>query len=284
MSEQNNNPLLERLNKLPGITVRMPSKGLFYKNNELDDSVHDGEVVVHPMTLTDELVMKSPDMLFQGTAIDSVFKRCIPQIKKPLELLMGDIDYLLTQLRRVSYGATIPFVYECDCMKKEEHVKKAEKLKLAGELEYQIPISDLIATTKELTPSDFHQYKVSLDNGQTITLRPLRFCDFLKMQQINDNDEALDRNKLEEMVVDNLTSITISVDEISDPEQIREWYKVLPRLYTEKITNKLKELSTWGIDFKYSIVCKVCKEKKDITTQLNPVYFFTLPSSPEMKN
>ncbi len=31
------NPLLRRLNKLPGITIGLPSKGLFYTNGELDE-------------------------------------------------------------------------------------------------------------------------------------------------------------------------------------------------------------------------------------------------------
>jgi len=75
------NPLLERFNKMPPETFRMPSGGALYKNGEIDDDVIDGEIIIYPMTTVDELTMRSPDMLFQGTAIENVFRRCMPRLK-----------------------------------------------------------------------------------------------------------------------------------------------------------------------------------------------------------
>ena len=80
------NPLLSKV-RMPGETYRLPSNDLFYHNDELDPSVRDGEVHVYPMTAVDEIIMKSPDMLFSGKAVEEVFLRCVPQIKKPMELL-----------------------------------------------------------------------------------------------------------------------------------------------------------------------------------------------------
>ena len=76
------NPLLERA-RLPGQTFTLPSKGLFYKHGEVDDSVlaAKGEVMVYPMVTLDEINIKTPDKLLNGTAITDVFKRCMPSPK-----------------------------------------------------------------------------------------------------------------------------------------------------------------------------------------------------------
>lgn len=273
------NPLLARLNKMPGTTIRLPSRGMFYHSGEIDDECVEGEVNVFPMTTTDELMMRTPDMLFQGTAIESVIKRCIPQIKKPLELLVGDIDYILTQLRRVSYGSHIPVNYDCDCAKDADEKKKRKQ---AGDNEYLIPVEHFIRNTKELSVKDFNkQFKVQLDNGQNVTLHPLRFSDFIKIQQMHDSEAMKNIENVKEFVATNFASVTQSVDEIDDKEMIKAWYRELPRLETEKIKRKLDNMDDWGIEFKYTIKCRHCKEDRELTTQLNPVYFFMLPSSPE---
>lgn len=276
------NPLLERLNKMPGTTIRLPSRGIFYKEGELDGECVDGEVQVMPMTTTDELMMRSIDMLFQGTAIENVIHRCLPQVKKPMRLLVGDIDYILTQLRRVSYGTHIPMNYECTCAKTEEEQKKRNE---AGDNEHLIPVDHLIQNTKELDIKDFNKtFKVTLGNKQVVVLQPLRFDDYIKLQQMDNPDLIKDKEGLKEYVAANFTSITMSVDEITDPDLIKEWYMELPRLESEKIKRKLNSMNAWGIEFKYSVTCRFCKEKKELTTQLNPMYFFMQPSSPETQN
>ena len=65
------NPLLSKLN-MPGATFKLPSCGLFYTSGEITPDVVDGEVHVQPMTGYDELLLKSPDMLFSGQGVNKV--------------------------------------------------------------------------------------------------------------------------------------------------------------------------------------------------------------------
>lgn len=272
------NPLLKRLSRLPGLTVALPSKGIFYTHGELDDEVIDGEVVVHPLTATDELMLRSVDMLYQGTAIETVFKRCIPQIKAPMQLLVNDVDYLLTILRKISYGLQIPIRYNCECVTDEE---EQDRINAAGDNEYLIPVDHFIEKTKQLDPKNFNkEFKVTLENGQVVTIQPIRFGDFIAINQTND-DDFKDVEFIREYVATNLTAITLSVDDITDKHMIKEWYKELPRLDSERIQKKVEDMTPWGVDFTYEITCNQCKQKKKLTHHLNPVHFFTLPSSPE---
>ena len=100
---------------------------------------------------------------------------------------------------------------------------------------------------------------------------------------MQDQEAMKDVENIKEFVATNFAAVTQSVDEIDDKEMIKEWYKELPRYETEIIKSKLDAMDDWGIEFKYTIKCKHCKKDKELTTQLNPVYFFTLPSSPEMR-
>lgn len=275
------NPLLQRMNKLPGLTIQLPSQGVFYTDGELDPECVDGEVVVYPMTTTDELIMRSPDMLYQGTAVKEVISRCLPQIKKPMQLLVADVDYIMTNLRRISYGTHIPVRYNCECF--SDNVEELDKINAAGDNEYSIPVDHFIQNTKNVDAKNFSKdYKLEVSTGQVVTLRPLRYCDYIKLHQM-DPETIKDVEQIREYVAVNFSALTKSVDEVSDPELIKEWYKSLYRFDTQKIREHLDNVTPWGIDFSYKIKCRHCKKEKELVTQLNPVYFFMLPSSPERK-
>lgn len=267
MSEQVN-PLLSRINHMPGETVRLPSLGKFYKNGELTEDSFDGEILLKPMTMTDEIMMKSADMLFQGTAIERVLQRCSPNIKSPLDLLSTDVDYLLTQLRRISYGPNveIPFVCAADGCGHEQEVI--------------IPLEYFISSSKEIDNEDFERkftVKTVSDN-RTVHLKPITFRDWIRINQTNVESLA-DPTALEEYVLDSYTSIILSVDDISDRAMIKEWLGVLPRKDSKKIIDSIKNLQDWGPTFKYKAKCSKCKHVNELTTELNPTAFFTGPSS-----
>ena len=114
-----------------GSTFQLPSRGLFYKKGELRDDVEMGEVHVHPMSAYDEILMKSPDQLYSGESVDKVFRRCIPQILNPSELISKDVDFLLVCLRQVTYGNDMEVTYTHSC----EDAKSNS---------YIIPLSDFI--------------------------------------------------------------------------------------------------------------------------------------------
>lgn len=260
------NPLLKRKNKFPGETFRLPSKGLLYFNNELDEEVTDGEVTVYPMTTLDEIYMRTPDMLFQGTAIDTVFKRCIPQIKKPLSLYSNDVDFLLTCLRKVSYGDHITISHTC---------QKCENNKTN---EYNIPLNYFIQNSKEFTIEDMNNLKLILSSNENIILRPLTFKEMLKTMQMNET-EIKTPEEMNDLLAETLASTIRSVDEVEDKEFIIDWIKVLPSKIISEFSDKLETLNKWGPKFEYQVECKGCKEKQELSTILNPLYFFMLPSS-----
>jgi hypothetical protein len=266
--EKRENPLLAKLHKIPGVTFRLPSRGLFYKNGELDPEVEDGEVVVHSMTAVDELVMKSPDMLFQGTAITQTILRCVPQIRNAEDLLVHDVDFLLTCLRKVSYGPNITLTHKCKLCKDPK------------EIEYQIPLSHFIQNTKELTEEDFKNMRFNLADMYDVRLKP---CTFMQMIKVIQAGEKLNATSTSEEIMNwvnqSLAAVIKVVDSISAPEDIIEWLSALPVAMRTTLSESVANLNKWGPEFKYTTKCLTCKKEIEFLTNVNPTSFFMQPSS-----
>lgn len=275
MSEEENvevvevkvNPLLTKLKKrIPGESFRLPSRGIFYTNGELDPEVDNGEVVIYPMTTIDELKLRSPDMLFQGTAVTEVIARCVPQILQPKMLIAADVDFLLTALRKVSYGPHLPVKHKCtECASPEK--------------EYNLSIDHFIKSSREISPEQYDAMSVTLDD-YVIKIRPCVFSEMIKILQ--SANESLDSaEKVSALIDSSLAAIIRSVDKIKDKALIIEWLQNLPRGLKDELSVLVEGVNDWGVEFNYDVKCEVCGHVNNIKTSLNPVNFFTLPSKPE---
>jgi len=258
------NPLLAKI-RLPGITYRMPSQGLFYHSGELDTSVKNGEVEVFPLTTLDEFTLSMPDKLMSGKAIEEVFARCIPQVKKPLDLLAKDVDYLMVALRQVSFGDDIEVLYKHTCEK-------------AKERKYDINVQEIIRNSKEIDPTIIgEKFSLELPNGQKITMKPMTYGDIVKIlhdQAMQKEDEQTDL-QLMNITSHTFASVIDSIDGTSDRAFIVEWFEHIPASYKRMIQNKVDGMTDWGTDFGVKRVCKDCKEEIEIQVSANPVSFFT---------
>ena len=317
--ENNENPLLKKI-RLPGKRFRLPSKGLFYHNGELDESVVDGEVEVFSMTTVDEITLRSPEFLYSGEAIERVFKRCVPEIKKPLKLLSRDVDYVLACLRVVSYGGIYQIDTYCpDCEEKQEQINegrvkefleevrvKAEEQEVAFDLAmldekvqnrlatlsnrrstehtYSIDLEGIMQNnTTEISKEEYTKYNITLTNGQEICMTPLRMDSAVAAHQFQNNDNTLDLTVIEEYVSFLIACTVLSVDGVTDWDNICEWAQALPLTFKREMEVKTKKFGSWGTDFTYVVKCKEegCGHERNISTLLNPITFFMIPSESE---
>jgi len=255
------NPLLARVH-MPGSTFKLPSGGIFYTDNELDASVVDGEVHIHPMTAFDEVLLKTPDLLFSGEAVEQIFKRCIPQIMKPKELFSKDIDFLMVCLRKITYGDTFQLIYTHDC-------------KDAKSQEYSISIDYFINNTKRIDPTTIGKmYTTKLPNDQVIKMHPPRFKDVIKMMQSYDPSANLTPEEETASIVDTIMSVISSVDNIDNKDMIKEWLTTISAGWMTKLSEAIEKTSDWGPDFVYETKCKDCGKKMKVTAPINPLSYF----------
>ena len=256
------NPLLAKA-KLPGRIFQLPSRGIFYTHGELHETVKNGELHVQPLSAMDEIIMKNPDQLFSGMAVQQVFATCVRGVAKPTELLAKDVDAIMLFLRTVTYGPNFEYTVKHQCKDAKDH-------------SYVANIDQMIAELPMIDPTTVDKvYQVELQNGQVVKLRPNRYSQVIELIKHNQGkteltieDQKLNfRNMMQGMVE--------SVDGVSDPKLINEWLDELQSTFTSRLMSKMDDVNNWGPNMQWKTKCADCGETFDVELPINPVSFFT---------
>ena len=106
-----NNPLRQYFRR-PAIYLSLPSKGKGYEPGVIN-MPDTGELPVFPMTAIDEITSRTPDALFNGSAVVEVIKSCVPDILQPWKILSTDLDAVLIAIRSASQGNDMELDTQC---------------------------------------------------------------------------------------------------------------------------------------------------------------------------
>jgi hypothetical protein len=107
----NTNPLKQYFRR-PEIYLKLPSGGNFYPEGSID-LPENKELPIYPMTAIDEITSKTPDALFNGTAVVEIIKSCVPNIKDPWSIPSIDLDPILVAIRAASNGNLLDIESTC---------------------------------------------------------------------------------------------------------------------------------------------------------------------------
>ena len=239
---QNTSNPLQKYFRQPKLHVRLPSGGKYYPPGSLD-LPESGEVAIYPLTAKDELLLKTPDSLMNGTATADVIKSCVPQIKQPWYMPSLDVDALIMAIRIATYG---------------ENMTITVKVPNAGnEKDFTIDLNSVMAPLMSATYAD----TIKL-NDMTITLRPLMYSEFTKdalrsfeeqrvYNLVNDdtvpNEEKMERfreafNRLTDLTVETVAK-SIAKIELMDGQVVND-----PKHILEFMQNTSKEFYTTILD------------------------------------
>lgn len=116
--EKQRNPLTAYMRR-PKVFLKLPSGGKFWSEGSLD-MPENGELPVYGLTAKDELLIRTPDALFNGRTTVDVIRSCVPNIKNAWMMPSIDVDAVLIAIRIASYGekmemnVTIPGTQETE--------------------------------------------------------------------------------------------------------------------------------------------------------------------------
>ena len=113
----NTNPLKNYF-RTPGLHLKLPSGGKGWPPGSLD-MPPTGDIPVLPMTAVDEITYRTPDALFNGSAIVTVIQSCCPNIKNAWAAPSMDITALLIAIRLASYGNDLEVASVCPACQTE---------------------------------------------------------------------------------------------------------------------------------------------------------------------
>lgn len=293
------NPLLNRFNKMPAESFDLPSRGEFYNNGELDPEVVNGKILIFPMTTVDEITMKSPDMLYDGTAIEKVFSRCMPQIKKPLKLLANDVDYLMVCLRMVTYGNLLEIYWDCPkCKKSEDDLPNDEigdsslqdGVRISHRHEddrvddfinakptYEVNLSKFINDTKKIPSKNDERFTIKLISGEIVKLRPSTYEEITNIYKY-DIKTLKTPEELSNYIIESVLTVVESVNGHTDKDDIAEWAAKCEAPVLDDLRQKMSVANDWGTNFDYDFTCRKCNKTTNVSIPLNPIHFFSKPS------
>ena len=105
------NPLSQYFRK-PIMHIELPSSAKYYAKGVLT-LAESGDIPIYPMTALDEITYKTPDALFNGSAVANVIRSCIPAISDPWQIPTIDLNLLLTAIRIASIGSDMEIESTC---------------------------------------------------------------------------------------------------------------------------------------------------------------------------
>ena len=273
-----NNPLRQYFRR-PALHLSLPSKGQYYPEGSLE-LPESSELPVYPMTAIDEITSKTPDALFNGSAVVDIIKSCIPGIKDPWQIPSMDLDAILIAIRSATNGNELDISSTCP--------------KCENEGEFKINLSYLLSTIKA------DNYDNVLHVGELqIKFKPLSYkevnegntAQFLMQRQIRemqvmDETDIEARNKRSselmkdiqkinaDLICKTIESISVETMVVTNRDHINEFIDKCDRNTFESIRTHVSTVRENSTIKPQKIKCVNCSHEYNQELALNITDFF----------
>lgn len=273
-----NNPLKQYFRR-PSVYIKLPSNGTGYPENAID-MPENGELPVYPMTAIDEITVRTPDALFNGTAIAELIRSCIPCINDPWAVTNVDLDAILVAIKTAS-SASGTMELDSTCPKCEDtstySINLAAVLSTIGKPDFdtELDLGDLKVKLKPLS------YKAVND----ASLKQFEFQRVLNQLETIEDDDT--RNKTVQDYLERVTDLTMDLlsqsveyiqtpasQKVSEKEFILDFLKNCDRNLYTTIRDHSAKLRAESEIKPMTIACPSCGNQFEQTITLNPADFF----------
>jgi hypothetical protein len=273
------NPL-NKYFRQPAIYVKLPSKGRYWLDDAIDMPVTE-ELPIYPMTTKDEVILKTPDALMNGSGVVDVIHSCCPNIKNAWAMPSVDVDTVLIAIRIASFGHEMDFSAQCPhCQEENTYAKDLRDcLAVIKAPTYDDPVyvhDDLAVTLKP--QAFFASNKANLINFEEQKM--MKAIENVKLDPEIRNKEIQDSmRRLLEIGLDNLTASTscITLDdgtEVTDPEFIREFYSNTESTVVKIVQDRMAALNLKAGIPPFNVECDSCHGEYTVPVEFNYSSFF----------
>lgn len=268
------NPLQQYFRR-PVLYFSLPSKARYY-TDEVVDIPPNEQLPVYPMTAIDEITARTPDALYNGTAMVDIIKSCIPNIKDPWKINSIDLDAIIVAIKIATGGEEMDIDSKCPACEEESKygVNLIAILNSQNEVNYDqtLNIGDLKVRFKPLTYQEIN--KINLAQFEVRKLLGM-----LSEQQ-EENQEYIKENMhrlnsiLTEMLTETIECIITPETTVSDKTYISEFL-----INCDKKTNNLIRDTSISLKEQNSIrpikiKCINCQHEYHQSINLNVTDFF----------
>lgn len=279
------NPL-QRYFRRPALWVKLPTLGKWYQNNEVHYNEH-CEVQVYGITAIDEIMINTPDALFNGHALESVIESCIPSVHNVKSLMQPDLEALFVGIKSASNNGKYEINRTCK--------------KCSHENTFDLNCNQLLDNMKYVEDSDT---VVDIGNDIRVHVKPYDFVMrslFIKRQleerktlALIENDKEIDDSLLkaskyakniEEMtrltfrlISESIVAVEIlgkDAQFVTDKDHISEWMTSVNKNTASSIIDAVNALNLLGPVRSTTATCQNCNHTWEEPLNFDPTVFFT---------
>ncbi|NBW58564.1 hypothetical protein EBR43_12485 [bacterium] len=278
MESKAQNPLAKHFRQ-PAIYLKLPSNGQFWPESAINLPAN-GEIAIYPMTTRDEITLRTPDALMNGSGVVSVIQSCCPEIIDPWQMPSIDVDAVIIAIRIASYGHEMGLNSACPNCKEFN--------------DYSV---DLRYVLDNITMPDYSKY-IEYESLR-IKLCPQPYFSFNRSNQTQYEEQkllqAIENSSMDELVRANeinkhmetiidlgIETLSTSTEYISingeskviDKNFIKEFYENAPAALIKKIQEQLSDFNTKGAIKALNVSCQNCKHEFDLQLTFDYSSFF----------
>lgn len=271
------NPLSKHFRQ-PAIYLKLPSKGRFWPEGSIDITAT-GELPIFPMSVRDEIALKTPDALMNGAGVADMIKSCIPNIRDPYVCPTVDLDAILIAIRLASYGTGMDISARCmSCQETNEVTVNLtgllDNMRMSG---YEDANIDNLKF--EFKPQTFRD----LNAANQVTFEEQKLLALVADENMPD----LEKNERFKVSFQRLTDLSlgtvmnsirsITTDEgikVTDSTQIREFFDNCDRKTYDAVKTKIDEFNSSNKLRPVKITCQHCSKEYESDLVFDQSNFF----------
>lgn len=272
------NPLAKYFRQ-PAIHMKLPSGGAYWPEGSIEIPLT-GELPIYPMTTRDEITLRTPDALMNGSGVVDVIQSCCPAIKDAWKMPNIDVDAVLIAIRIASYGNSMDVDTKCP------HCGEANKHGL-----------DLQNCLGSISSPNYNNQLES--NGLKIKFKPVTYFGANKESSVDFEQQkmmqALERadldeetraqeiyNSMQRLISINTNTLSNSTDyiempdgdKVRQPEFISEFYNNAPGVLVKEIQTKLSQFNIAAGIKAQIVTCGECKVEYQVPVVFDYAAFF----------
>jgi len=274
------NPLTKHFRQ-PSIYIKLPSKGHFWPEGSLEQTVTN-EIPVLSMSTKDEIILRTPDALLNGQGVIDVIQSCCPSIKDAWNMPSIDVDSVIIAIRIASYGNSMDFSAECPhCKDTHDYaVDLGAVLNSIDSPNYSKPV--VIDNLKiKLRPQPYF----SLNQTNIIAYEEQQLLRSLQLLEDNSAETQTKFNSQLNKLIDLNIMITADSTEsieteegqiVTDREFIKEFYTNCDNKTVKAVKTQLDLFNSQANIKPFNVVCEneECKKEFDINIVFDFASFF----------
>lgn len=272
------NPLAKHFRQ-PAIYLKLPSQGQYWPEGALNLPVN-GEIAIYPMTTKDEITLRTPDALMNGTGVVSVIQSCCPEIRDAWKMPSVDVDATIIAIRIASYGHEMAFTSQCpSCQEVNDY---GLDLRIALD-NIRMPDYSSKVEVESLKIKPCPQPYFSMNDTNQAQFEQQKLLQAIENTELDAAVRSVEidkhMNRIVEIGAKTLASNTEYIEledgtRVTDKDHLTEFYLNTSSAVTKGIQEKLSSINEEGTIKPMHVNCTSCNHPFDIQVTFDYSSFF----------